>query len=259
MNRTAARPASQKPNHDTAKLDAIVAAHLPQVEFLARRIHKRLPAHVPLEDLVNEGLIGLIDALKKFDPTRHVKFNSYAQFRIQGAILDSLRNLDWCSRELRKQARDVERARDRLTARLGRSVLREEVAAEAHMSSANLEKLLAEIHSAEVLSLQGIAGHDGPSFQEAIAEPAEPGEDPFELYLRLELREKLAAALAQLPERDRQILSLYYFEELTMAEIGEVFGVGESRVCQLHSCAVKRLRDILRTMLPACHAERKVS
>jgi RNA polymerase sigma factor for flagellar operon FliA len=217
-----------------------------------------LPAHVPLEDLVNEGMIGLIDALKKFDPARHVKFNSYAQFRIQGAILDSLRNLDWCSRELRKQARDIESARDRLTARLGRSVRREEVAAEAKMSCSDMEKLLAEIHSAEVVSLQKVAGQDVQDFHEAIPEPADQREDPFELYLRLELREKLASALAQLPERDRQILSLYYYEELTMAEIGEVFGVGESRVCQLHTAAVKRLREVLQEMLPASFENRKI-
>jgi RNA polymerase sigma factor for flagellar operon FliA len=228
--------------------EAILAAHMPQVEFLARKIHRRLPAHVPLEDLVNEGLLGLMDALEKYDPGRHVQFKSYAQFRIQGAILDSLRNLDWCSREVRKEARRIEQVEEQLTNCLGRSVTQEEVAARAGLSHTAYLRLLGEIRSAEVVSLQALVPENTDQ-PEPHFDPVDTGEDPFEACVRSEMREKLALALSRLPERDRQMLALYYYEELTLREIGEVFGIGESRVCQLHSAAIARLGVELRALL----------
>lgn len=222
--------------------ERLLMEQLPQVRYIARRIHERLPRHVPLEDLVHAGVLGLIDALHKFDRTKHVQFGSYAKFRIRGAVLDSLREMDWSPRDLRRKARRLEEANNKLRSELGRNPSEPELAIELGMDLRGLQALLAEIDGLEVGSLRVASSHDGK--EEDLCEylPDDPEETPLLLCLRSEMKSLLAKAIAELPEKERQVLALYYFEELTMKEVGAVLGVGESRVSQIHSMAVVRLR-----------------
>lgn len=220
----------------------LLTEQLPQVRYIARRIHERLPRHVLLEDLVHAGVVGLIDALHKFDRGKHVQFGSYAKFRIRGAILDSLREMDWSPRDLRRQSRRVEEAHNKLRAELGRSPTEPELAKEMGINLAELQKLLGEINNLEIGSLRVVSPDDGK--EEDLCEylPSGADDSPLVQCLRSEMRDLLARAVGELPEKERQVLALYYFEELTMKEVGMVLGVGESRVSQIHSMAVVRLR-----------------
>jgi RNA polymerase sigma factor FliA len=222
--------------------ERLLMEQLPQVRYIARRIHERLPRHVPFEDLVHAGVIGLIDALHKFDREKHVQFASYAKFRIRGAILDSLREMDWSPRDLRRKARQLEEAHNRLRCELGRNPSEHELAAELGLDLRQLQLLLGELDRLEVGSLKVHSPRDGK--EEDLCEylPNDPEDTPLLLCLRSEMKELLARAIEELPEKERQVLALYYFEELTMKEVGAVLGVGESRVSQIHSMAVIRLR-----------------
>jgi len=220
----------------------LLSEQLPQVRYIARRIHERLPRHVPLEDLVHAGVVGLIDALHKFDRGKHVQFGSYAKFRIRGAILDSLREMDWSPRDLRRQSRRVEEAHNKLRLELGRSPTEPELAKEMCITLPELQKLLGEISNLEIGSLRVISPDDGK--EEDLCEylPSAAEDSPLVQCLRSEMRDLLSRAIGELPEKERQVLALYYFEELTMKEVGMVLGVGESRVSQIHSIAVVRMR-----------------
>ena len=227
---------------DKDERDRILLEQLPQVRYLARRIHERLPRHVPLEDLVHAGVIGLIDALNKFDRSKHVQFGSYAKFRIRGAILDSLREMDWGPRELRRKARRVEEAHRKLSLELSRAPTETEVAAELGMALSEFQHLLGELDSLEVGSLRIESPWDGKEEDLCDYLPNAPEDTPFFRCLRSEMKELLARVIAELPEKEQQVLALYYFEELTMKEVGAVLGIGESRVSQIHSLAMLRLR-----------------
>jgi RNA polymerase sigma factor FliA len=222
----------------------VLLEHLPTVRYLARRIHERLPQHIELDDLISAGVVGLIDAFTKFDHTKRVQFKSYAQFRIRGAILDSLRTLDWSPRELRRKGRRVEEAIRTLTQRLGRSPLENEVAAEMGLELHNYQQLLGNLKGLEVGSLHMERSED--SGDEELAYVPGPGEDdPLFRCLKGEMKQRLVDAVDELPEKERLVLTLYYYEELTMKEIGATLGVVESRVSQIHSSAVLRLRASL--------------
>src|SRR5882724_5161222 len=227
---------------DKEERDRILLEQLPQVRYLARRIHERLPRHVPLEDLIHAGVVGLIDAFNKFDHSKKVQFGSYAKFRIRGAILDSLREMDWSPRDLRRKARRLEEAHNKLRSELGRNPSEPELAIELGMDLRGLQLLLGEINGLEVCSLRVISPQDGR--EEDLCEylPDQPEETPLLLCLRSEMKGLLAKAIADLPDKERQVLALYYYEELTMKEVGTVLGVGESRVSQIHSMALIRLR-----------------
>jgi len=227
---------------DKEERDRILLEQLPQVRYLARRIHERLPRHVPLEDLVHAGVIGLIDALNKFDRSKHVQFGSYAKFRIRGAILDSLREMDWGPRELRRKARGVEEAQRKLSMELSRAPTEVEVAAELKLELREFQQLLTELDGLEVGSLHLESPWDGKDEDLCDYLPNAPEDTPFFRCMRSEMKELLARAVADLPEKEQQVLALYYFEELTMKEVGVVLGIGESRVSQIHSLAVVRLR-----------------
>lgn len=225
--------------------ERLLLEHLPIVRFLARRIHERLPQHVEMEDLISAGVVGLMDAFTKFDPRKKVQFRSYAQFRIRGAILDSLRTLDWSPRDLRRKGRAVEKAIAVLTARLSRAPSEMEIAAELELSLEGYQALLGELKGLEIGTLH--AEHSEDSGEEELAYvPGRPDEDPLFCCLRGELKEKLAEAIDRLPDRERLVMTLYYYEELTMREIGLALGVVESRVSQIHSSAVLHLRAALR-------------
>jgi RNA polymerase sigma factor for flagellar operon FliA len=224
--------------------------HLPIVRFLARRIHERLPQHVDIEDLVSAGVVGLMDAFSKFDPGKQVQFRSYAQFRIRGAILDSLRTLDWSPRELRRKGRAVEEAIRSLTGRLGRAPGEGEIAAALELNLEQYQHLLGDLKGLEIGTLH--VEHNEDSGEEELAYvPGRPEEDPLFFCLRGELEEKLTEAIAHLPERERLVMTLYYYEEMTMREIGLALGVVESRVSQIHASAVVHLRVALKDLAGA--------
>jgi RNA polymerase sigma factor for flagellar operon FliA len=221
--------------------ERMLLEHLPSVRFIARRLHQKLPQHVELEDLISAGTVGLMDACSRFDPGRHVQFKSFAQFRIRGAILDSLRQLDWSPRELRRKGRAVDEAGRRLTQRLGREPLQQEIAAEMELTLKQLQQLLGELDSLAVGSLH--AENEDTSLQDMDRFASTADEDPLFLCLQGETRQHLANAIERLPEKERLVLTLYYYEELTMNEIGLILGVVESRVSQIRSSAVGRLRN----------------
>jgi RNA polymerase sigma factor for flagellar operon FliA len=227
---------------DDSERERLLVEQLPQVRYIARRIHERLPRHVLLEDMVHAGVVGLIDALHKFDGSKHVQFSSYAKFRIRGAILDSLREMDWSPRDLRRKARRLEEAHNTLRSTLGHSPSEIELAAELGISLRSLQSLLGEISGLELGSLRVESPLDGHEQDLCEYLPDDSEETPLFLCLRSEMTHLLSRAIADLPERERQVLSLYYYEELTMKEAGLILGLGESRVSQIHSMAVIRLR-----------------
>ncbi len=218
---------------------------LPQVKYIARRIHDRLPQHVPFDDLLHAGIVGLMDAMRKYDPTKNVRFSSYAKFRIRGAILDSLRDMDWSPRDLRRKARRLEATMQKLQTELGHSASEPELARAMDMDLEDFQHMLDEIRGLEVGSLQIESLEDGRETDLGETIPGPANQDPLFLCLQGERKQILADAIAQLPQREQQVLALYYQEELTMKEVGAVLGVGESRVSQIHSVAVARLRTTL--------------
>lgn len=231
----------------TGEQERILLEHLPIVRFLARRIHERLPQHVDIEDLVSAGVVGLMDAFAKFDPAKKVQFRSYAQFRIRGAILDSLRTLDWSPRELRRKGRAVEEAIRALTARLGRAPGEGEVAAEMGLELEEYQQLLGDLKGLEIGTLH-LERNEDSGEEELAYVPGRPEEDPLFRCLRGELEERLADAIQNLPDRERLVMTLYYYEEMTMREIGLALGVVESRVSQVHASAVAHLRGALKDL-----------
>jgi RNA polymerase sigma factor for flagellar operon FliA len=225
----------------SAEQERIMIEHLPIVRFIARRIHERLPQHVPIEDLYSAGVVGLLDALSKFDPSKQVQFRSYAQFRIRGAVLDSLRTLDWSPRELRRKGRAVEQAIQTLTARVGRTPTDIEIAEQLHLDLPAYQQLLGELKGLEIGTLHSERSEDSGE-EELVYLPNRPEDDPLFRYLNAELRERLSTAIGDLPERERLVMTLYYYEETTMKEIGMILGVVESRISQIHASAVLHLR-----------------
>jgi len=231
----------------TAEQERVLLEHLPIVRFLARRIHERLPQHVDIEDLVSAGVVGLMDAFAKFDPAKKVQFRSYAQFRIRGAILDSLRTLDWSPRELRRKGRAVEEAIRVLTARLGHAPGESEIADELGIDLEGYQQLLGDLKGLEIGTLN-MERNENSGEEELAYVPGRPEEDPLFRCLKGELEERLTYAIANLPDRERLVMTLYYYEEMTMREIGLALGVVESRVSQVHASAVVHLRAALRDL-----------
>jgi RNA polymerase sigma factor for flagellar operon FliA len=236
-------------DRNAALRDRLVLHYAPLVKYVAGRVGTGLPAHVDIADLVQSGVFGLWDAIDRFEPERGVKFETYAMQRIRGAILDELRAQDWVPRSVRSRAREVERALERLETRLQRSASDAEVAAELRITVAELRELYAQLQLTSVIALDELiaVGRGGTSIAETL--PDDAAEEPGALLDSVESRRLLAEAVSQLTDRDRVVVSLYYLENLTLAEIGRVLGVTESRVCQLHTRAVLRLRS---KMLDAC-------
>jgi len=230
-------------DHD--QRDRLVLHYAPLVKYVAGRVGTGLPAHVDVADLIQSGIFGLVDAIEKFEPERGLKFETYAMQRIRGAILDDLRSQDWVPRSVRSRARDVERALERLGAKLQRTPTDRELAAELKIGLAELRELYGQLQLTSVVALDELIAPNkgGSSLAESL--PDEGAEDPIASLVDQDSRRQLADAIAQLAERDRVVVTLYYFENLTLAEIGKVLGVTESRVCQLHTRAVLRLRTKL--------------
>ena len=232
--------------NDEDRRQAIILEQLPQVYHVASRIHERLPKHVPLEDLVQEGVLGLMAALSNFDDTKQVQFQTYARFRIRGAILDSLRKLDWASRPLRAKGKRITNAIGELLSILGRQPNEQEIADHLGMSIAKLQKLLAELDGVTLLGQEGFAPYDPSETRDLIeSAPCDGNNDPFAHCLRGEIHSELTRSITQLSEREQLLLSLYYREELTMHEVAEVIGVKQSRASQIHSMILCKLRAAL--------------
>lgn len=224
--------------------DRLVLHYAPLVKYVAGRVGTGLPAHVEVSDLIQSGIFGLVDAIEKFEPERGLKFETYAMQRIRGAILDDLRAQDWVPRSVRSRARDVERALERLEARLQRSATDAELADELGVSQGDLRCVFAQLQMTSVVALDDLIGPArGASLADTL--PDDRAEDPVAALVDRDNRRQLVEAVERLNERDRIVVTLYYFENLTLAEIGKVLGVTESRVCQLHTRAVLRLRSKL--------------
>ncbi len=230
--------------YPSAMSDEALREHLPMVRFLALRIRERLPQQVEMEDLISAGMVGLMDAMQKFDPKKKVQFRTYAQFRVRGAMLDSLRALDWGPRDLRRKARAVEEAIRSLSATLGNAPTESEVAKKLGLDLQGYQQLLGDLSGLELSSLNETPADDGGVEALALL-PTGPEDDPFLQCQSSEMRRLLAESIAVLPERERMVLTLYYYEELTMREVGATLGVVESRVSQMHSSAMARLRATL--------------
>jgi RNA polymerase sigma factor for flagellar operon FliA len=223
--------------------DALIEAHLPQVKFIVERIAARLPHTVDREDLISAGVLGLLDATAKYDPSRGVQFKTYAELRVRGAILDSLRSLDSAPRSMRQRAREVEAAYKEIERQHGRAATEEEVAERMGIPLAQLQTTLGELSWLTVARLDDEDDEGQPGLAHQIAD--DPTLTPSALFERTEQREQLVAAIDRLRPREREVIALYYVDELTMKEIGAVLGITESRVCQIHTQAVLHLRTVL--------------
>jgi RNA polymerase sigma factor FliA len=237
--------------------DELILEHMPQVKYIAQRISTKLPSHVELNDLVSAGILGLLDAIEKFDPTRGVKFRTYAELRIKGAILDSLRNLDWAPRRLRKKSKDLELVYRDLEQRMGRPATDKEVCEEMEISLEEFYEMVDQLKGLNLGSFQGtiIAEDSRVDYDEARTDhlvkyvpDKNPFSDQFFIFHKSEIQGILSTAINTLPKKERLVMSLYYFDEMTMKEIGRVLGVNESHVSQLHTQAVLHLRTKLRKM-----------
>jgi RNA polymerase sigma factor FliA len=232
---------------DEKARERLVVAYSPLVKFIAGRMASGLPSHVEESDLISYGLLGLIGAIERFDTEREIKFETFAVARIKGAIIDELRSLDWVPRSVRARAREVEKAHAKLEGQYQRGPTDEEMADELDLTVEEFQNVLLDIANSSVLALDDLwtfadpEGGSQVSILDTIKDPQ--GVDPMAEAASSELKDRLADAIESLPERERLVIALYYYENLTLREIGEVLGVTESRVSQLHTKAVIGLRS----------------
>lgn len=219
--------------------ETLIMTHLSKVKYIADRIAAKLPSSVERDDLYGAGVIGLIDAVERYDPSRGVAFTTFAEMRVRGAILDNLRSLDWASRTVRRRAREVQNAYGQIEKLKGAPATEEEVAMHLRMPLKELHNILREISGLNVTDLDEQDEKTGLSLMDTIYDT---GASPFEAYEESERRQRLSEVVDKLPERERQVIALYYVEELNMKEIGAVLGITESRVSQLRTQAVVRMR-----------------
>jgi RNA polymerase sigma factor for flagellar operon FliA len=220
----------------------LITSHLAKVKYIADRIAAKLPSTVERDDLYGAGVVGLIDAVERFDPTRGIAFTTFAELRVRGAIMDDLRSLDWASRATRGRASGVQNAFLTLEKEAGRAVTEAEVAAHLQIPVSDVRETLQDIRRLKLANLEDRDEHTGMSISDFISDSSI---SPLDEAENTEFRNMLAEAVDKLPERERKVIALYYLEELTMKEIGEVMGVTESRVSQLRTQAVARLRSKL--------------
>jgi RNA polymerase sigma factor for flagellar operon FliA len=235
-----------KEEGDSSARERLVVAYSPMVKFVAGRLGAGLPSHVDDADLISYGLMGLIGAIERFEPERGIKFETFAMTRIRGAIIDELRSLDWVPRSVRSRAREIEAAQAKLEHELQRAPSEAELAARLDISEEELQTSLLEIANSSVYALDELwtvsdSSGDQVSLLDTISDPR--ADDPQESLASSEVKDRLTEAISSLPEREQLVVALYYYENLTLREIGEVLGVTESRVSQLHTKAVMRLKS----------------
>jgi RNA polymerase sigma factor for flagellar operon FliA len=237
-----------KDQGDNTARERLVVAYSPMVKFVAGRLGAGLPSHVEDADLISYGLVGLIGAIERFEPERGIKFETFAMTRIRGAIIDELRSLDWVPRSVRSRAREIEQVQAKLEHELQRAPSEAELAAKLNMTEEELQSALLEIANSSVYALDELwtvsdSSGDQVSLLDTIADDG--AADPQEALATTEVKDRLTEAIGGLPEREQLVVALYYYENLTLREIGEVLGVTESRVSQLHTKAVMRLKSHL--------------
>jgi RNA polymerase sigma factor for flagellar operon FliA len=237
-----------KTSDDTRARERLVVAYSPLVKYVAGRMSSGLPAHVEEADLISYGLIGLINAIERFDLAREIKFETYAIPRIRGAIIDELRSLDWVPRSVRARAREIERANTKLEHKLQRAPTDDEMSHELGITVDEFQESLVQISNSTIAALDELwsvsdSSGDSVSLLDTLHDPDAP--NPEQVVDATELKDRVADAIARLPEREKLVIALYYYENLTLREIGEVLGVTESRISQLHTKAVLRLRGHL--------------
>ncbi len=229
---------------DRNNREQIIKDYVPLVKFVAHRIASRLPSHVELDDLINSGILGLMDAIEKFEPARNIKFKTYAELRVKGAILDGLRDLDWVPRSLRRKKKDIESSYHSLEQQMGRAATDEEVAVHLGIPLEELHKNLDELKGVTLGTFMEV-GEDGEGESIISFVPDPDAEDPHQLFQASEIKDILRDAMEVLPKKEKFVVQLYYFDELTMKEIGTLLNITESRVSQLHTKAMLRLRGKL--------------
>jgi RNA polymerase sigma factor FliA len=237
-----------KDDGDKSARERLVVAYSPLVKFVAGRLGAGLPSHVEDADLISYGLMGLIGSIERFEPERGIKFETFAMTRIRGAIIDELRSLDWVPRSVRSRAREIEAAQAKLEHELQRAPTEAELAAKVGLTEEELQTSLLEIANSSVYALDELwtisdSSGDSVSLLDTISDPR--ADDPQEALAGSEIKDALTESIAGLPEREQLVVALYYYENLTLREIGEVLGVTESRVSQLHTKAVMRLKSAL--------------
>lgn len=232
------------------KRNELILTYTPLIKYIATRLAARLPAQVSLDDLISCGIIGLIDAINKFDVSKNVQFKTYAEFRVKGAMLDELRALDWVPRSIRRKTTDLEKAYADIEKQKGRPATDEEVAQNMGLSLDDFYKLLDETKSVSFMDIEFLRQKATEANDPTLAETfAMDDNDPFTAINLAQIRELIAGAISDLPEKEKLTVSLYYQDELTMKEIGEVLGYTESRISQMHSKAMYRLRTKLKKSL----------
>jgi RNA polymerase sigma factor for flagellar operon FliA len=243
---TTAELAYRASSDDVDERNKLVVRELPQVYYVAARIRERLPKNVELEDLVQAGVIGLLEACRSYDGSKDAQFSTFAKFRIRGAILDSLRKLDWGSRTLRRRGREISSSIVKLESQLGRKPDEEEIAVDMQMGLDELQDMQTQLDGLHLVGQLTNSSNDHAESYDLIESAPSTGEDnPFELCLKGERKEQLAEAVSQMSEREQLILSLYYNEELTMMEVSKIVGIAVSRVSQIHAAAMVKLRASL--------------
>jgi RNA polymerase sigma factor for flagellar operon FliA len=232
------------------KRDELIMTYTPLIKYIATRLASRLPAHVALDDLISSGIIGLIDAIDKFDLAKNVQFNTYAEFRVKGAMLDELRALDWVPRSVRGKSSQLENAYNHMEQKLGRAASDEEMTNYLGISQDEFYALLDETKAITFMDVELLKQNSpemrGSNFEELLAQT---GIDPFSALSFAQIRGLVAQAITELPDKEKLVISLYYFDELTMKEIGLVLDYTESRISQMHSKAVIRLRAKLKNAM----------
>ncbi len=229
--------------------EKLILEHLPQVKLIARRIHERLPVSVSLDDLISAGVVGLIAAIDRYDASHDVKLKTYAEYKIRGAILDSLRGLDWAPRQQRKRAKLIEAAIAVLEQEHHRMPTEEEIAVQLHLSVSEYQDWLSEVRGLTLGSLENAGTEeDGCDLLRYLADSDEQW--PSQIVERAELERLLAEAIERMPQLERTVLSLYYYEEMTLREIAKIVDLHESRISQLKSQAILRLRSYMQKRWP---------
>lgn len=236
-------PTKKKSKVQKALRDRIVLDHLPLVKAIAVRVHENLPVHVDLDDLIHAGVLGLFDAASKYDVEKKVVFHSYAKHRIKGAILDSLRQLDWASRDLRRRHKQVEAVTRDLSAQLERMPTENEIAEKMGVEVERWRQMVVELRTVGLISASG-RGTDRDN-QQAPEFPAKQEFQPDNMCAREQLKQMLLSAMKTLPERYQKVVVLYYTNDLTMKEIGGMLGINESRVSQIHKTALEKMATVL--------------
>lgn len=235
-----------KEQGDEQAREELIVNHMRVVKYIAGRMAIHVPASIDMDDLVGWGVLGLLDAVEKYDHEQDIKFSTYASIRIRGAIIDQIRSLDWAPRSLRAMARKIGSAREKLRHSVGREPSSDEIATALNITAEQVDETMAQLHTAQILALDDYIPSDDEGESRKIDLTSDDSAmSPEAVAEEHEKQELLVQAILQLPEQQQKVLHLYYYEKLTLKEIGVVLEVSESRVCQIHSAAMKRLRKVV--------------